>query len=135
MMNPGLQSGRVRRLRTMPIMMSSETYLPAARMGCACLPRSVPAAISARSMSPVAMWGMPNFSRSMFACVPLPLPGAPYSRRFTLGPSGPSGHLPMNGEDLRSLDEPTVLAHHQLRLQLFHRVQGHADDDEDGRAT
>ena len=46
MMNPGLQSGRVRRLRTMPIMMSSETYFPAARMGCACLPRSVPAAIS-----------------------------------------------------------------------------------------
>src|SRR6266404_8718140 len=65
-------------------------------------------------MSPVAMCGMPKRSRSMFACVPLPLPGAPYRRRFI--------ELP---------DEAAVLAHDELRLQLFHRVQGDADDDED----
>jgi hypothetical protein len=33
-------------------------------------------------MSPVAMCGMPNLERSMFACVPLPLPGAPYKSKF-----------------------------------------------------
>ncbi len=82
MMKPGSQSGSPRRLRIMPIMISSETYLPAARMGCAWRPSSVPAAISARSMSPVAMCGMPNFERSMLAWVPFPDPGAPYSSKF-----------------------------------------------------
>src|SRR5260221_12061863 len=57
---------------------------------------------------------MPKRSRSMFAWVPLPLPGAPYRRRF-----------------IELLDEAAILAHDQLRLQLFHRVQGNADDDED----
>src|SRR5216683_7490261 len=74
--------------------------------------------ISARSMSPVAMCGMPNRLRSMFAWVPLPLPGAPYRSRFTA-----------------LSDEAAVLAHDELRLQLFHGVEGHTDDDEDGRTA
>src|SRR5713101_9359117 len=57
---------------------------------------------------------MPKRSRSMFAWVPLPLPGAPYSSRF-----------------IELFDEAAVLAHDQLRLQLFHSVQGYADDDQD----
>src|SRR6266853_112044 len=55
---------------------------------------------------------MPNRSRSMFAWVPLPLPGAPYRRRF-----------------IELFDEAAVLAHDQLRLQLFHRVQGDGERD------
>src|SRR5438874_10451300 len=40
-----------------------------------------------------------------------------------------------SGSDLRSLlDEPLVLTHDQLRLDLFHGVQGHADDDQDRRS-
>ena len=31
----------------------------------------------------------------------------------------------------RLLQEAFVVAHHQLRLELFHRVERHADDDED----
>src|SRR6266480_3778646 len=162
-MKPGTQSGWMTRLRTLPIMMSSETYLPAARMGCAWRPRSVSAAISARSMSPVAMCGMPKCERSMLACVPFPLPGAPYRRRFMLKPlslgplpdgerrqeetsfdEGDSCFKPLSlgplpdGErrqEETSFDEAAVLAHHQLRLQLFHRVESHANDDQDRRAA
>src|SRR5207247_2946265 len=139
MMKPGTQSGWMTRLRTIPIMMSSETYLPAARMGCAWRPRSVSAAISARSMSPVAMCGMPKCERSMLACVPLPEPGAPYRRRFT-GPAPPppcpeGARPPWMGRRSLSFDEAAVLAHHQLRLQLFHRVESHANDDQDRRAA
>src|SRR5258708_16929492 len=61
---------------------------------------------------------MPKRSRSMFACVPLPLPGAPYRSRF-----------------IELFDETAVLPHDELRLQLFHRVQGNADDDEDCGAS
>src|SRR6266851_65374 len=114
MMNPAPLSGWWRRLRIMPIMMSSGTYCPLARIGWASRPSGVPVWISARSMSPVAMCGMPKRSRSMFAWVPLPLPGAPYSSKF-----------------IELFDEAAVLAHDQLRLQLFHRVQGNADDDQD----
>src|SRR5213078_4110670 len=136
MMNPGTQSGWRTRLRTIPIMMSSETYLPAARMGCAWRPRSVWPAISARSMSPVAMCGMPKCERSMLACVPFPLPGAPYRRRFMLKPLslGPLADGERRQEET-SFDEAAVLAHHQLRLQLFHRVESHANDDQDRRAA
>src|SRR5205823_3632386 len=78
---------------------------------------------------------MPNFVRSMLAWVPLPDPGAPYRRRF-MPQRTP---LPMNGEGHSSfsnvsLDEAPVLAHHQLRLQLLHRVESDTDDDEDGGA-
>src|SRR5260370_10781359 len=84
-------------------------------------------------MSPVAMCGMPKRSRSMFAWVPLPLPGAPYRRRFITCLS-PSPHPLPDGEraaDRLSFNEAAVLAHDQLRLQLFHRVQGNAHNDED----
>src|SRR3977135_4747312 len=63
---------------------------------------------------------MPKWSRSMLACVPFPLPGAPYRTRFIVG---------------RSSEEASVLAHHQLGLQLFHRVEGDAHDDEYGGAS
>src|SRR6202022_2797490 len=109
-----------------------ETYWPAARMGWAWRPSGVPAAISARSMSPVAMCGMPKRVRSMFACVPLPLPGAPYSSRFIPVPLGERARE--RGACRPSLSyKAAVLAHHELRLQLLHGVQGDADDDQDRR--
>jgi hypothetical protein len=37
----------------------------------------VPAFTAARSMSPVDIWGIPNFSQINLACVPFPAPGAP----------------------------------------------------------
>src|SRR5690348_12936728 len=136
MMKPGSQSGCRRRLRIMPIMMSSETYWPAARMGWALSPSSVPFAISARSMSPVAICGIRKYARSTLACVPLPEPGAPYSKRFTPYPSP----LPMNGKgpssfSALSLDESPVLTHHKLGLELLHRVERDADHDQDGGAS
>src|SRR2546430_6382745 len=138
MMKPGLQSGLPRRLRTIPIMMLSETYWPAARMGWAWRPRGVPAWISARSMSPVAMCGMPKCERSMLAWVPLPLPGAPYRSRFTqpLRPFGPPPHtVGRSCLQRTSLDKTAVLTHHQLRLQLLHRVEGDTHDDQDRSAS
>src|SRR5260370_37901527 len=116
----------------MPIMMSSGTYWPAASMGWASRPSGVPAWISARSMSPVAMCGMPKRDRIMFAWVPLPLPGAPYKSKFTplsltLAPQGRG--------DAASPDEAAVLAHDQLRLELLHGVQRHTDHDQDRRAS
>src|ERR1700688_4692692 len=112
-------------------------------MGWALRPSGVPAAISARSMSPVAMCGIPKCERSMLAWVPLPLPGAPYRSRFTVGPPHPAepaarvGPASPASADLRlvSSDEAAVLAHHQLRLQLFHRVERYADHDEYGCAS
>src|SRR2546427_5176518 len=138
MMTPGAQSGRLRRLRTMSIMIPSDTYWPAARIGWALRPSSVPAWISALSMSPVAMCGMPKCERSMLAWVPLPLPGAPYRSRFTqpLRPFGPPPHtVGRSCLQRKSLDEAAVLTHHQLRLQLLHRVEGDAHDDQDRSAS
>src|SRR6202011_2770316 len=89
-------------------------------------------------MSPVAMCGMPNRVRSMFAWVPFPLPGAPYSNRFIERPhpETASGFRPPHtvGREIYSSDEAAVLAHDQLRLQLLHGVESHADHDQDGRA-
>ena len=69
------------------------------------------AATAARSMSPVAMCGMPYSAAIRFACVPLPAPWGP-SRRMS------SGTL---------LEEALVGAHHHLRLHLAHRVERDAD--------
>jgi hypothetical protein len=41
------------------------------------MPSGVPALTAARSMSPVEIWGIPNFSQINLACVPFPAPGAP----------------------------------------------------------
>src|SRR2546425_842598 len=87
-------------------------------------PSAVPARRWARSISPVAIAGMRYISIRWALCVPFPAPGAPKMIRF-IG----------SGSDLTSLlDEPLVLTHDQLRLDLFHGIQGHADDDQDRRS-
>src|SRR5260370_3224675 len=52
----------------------------------AAFPNGVPACISARSISPVEIAGIPNQFVISRDCVPLPLPGGPKSRRTTLPP-------------------------------------------------
>src|SRR5690348_7574412 len=90
-------------------------------------------------MSPVAICGMPKWARSTFACVPLPEPGAPYRRRFnrTAPPaaSPPPPHCVGRTTSPSSLDEASVLAHDQLRLQLLHGVERDAHDDQDRGAA
>src|SRR5881398_2652239 len=74
-------------------------------------------------MSPVAIAGIRYISIRWALCVPFPAPGAPKMIRF-IGSTG----------DLTSLlDEPLVLTHDQLRLNLFHGVESHTDDDQDRR--
>ena len=75
--SPCAQSGCFRRSLTRPMMMSSETSWPASITFFAARPSGVPALTAARSMSPVEICGMPNFSLMKFACVPLPAPGGP----------------------------------------------------------
>ncbi len=63
------------------MMMSSETSWPASITFFAATPSGVPALTAARSMSPVEICGMPNFSRMNCAWVPFPAPGGPRSIR------------------------------------------------------
>jgi hypothetical protein len=58
-------------------MIASETKPPESITFLASMPSGVPALTAARSMSPVEIWGMPNFSQINLACVPFPAPGAP----------------------------------------------------------
>ena len=89
-------------------------------------PSSVPCATAPRRMSPVAMYGRPKSSRRRSACVPLPAPGGPSRIRFS------SRHGASTAEPCATalLQEALVVAHHQLRLELLHRVERDADDDQ-----
>src|SRR5690348_6956211 len=67
--------------------MSSGTRSPAATMSLTSRPSGVPAAISARSISPVDRWATSKCSPSRRACVPLPDAGAPSMSSRTARPS------------------------------------------------
>jgi len=58
---PLAQSGWAMRSFTRPMMISSLTSAPASITFLAARPMVVPAFTAARSMSPVEIWGMPNF--------------------------------------------------------------------------
>src|SRR5437016_1410211 len=88
-------------------------------MGLTTRPSGVPAFIATRSMSPVAMCGIPYSDPIRFACVPLPAPWGPRIRTFTGG----------------LLQEAFVGAHHHLRLHLAHRVERDADHDQHRRSA
>src|SRR5208283_2862320 len=81
------------RLATMPFTISSPTRPPCAMIADASLPNSVPAWRSARNISPVEMAGMWKRSARNAACVPLPHPGGPKSKRIKIT----SGNLQANG--------------------------------------
>ena len=74
---PFCASLSARRSLIIPRTISSETSCPASMACLALIPRGVPAFTAARSRSPVEIWGMPYFSTSNLAWVPLPPPGAP----------------------------------------------------------
>src|SRR3954471_17351739 len=81
------------------MMMSSETSWPESITFFAATPSGVPAFTAARSMSPVEICGMPNFSLMTLACVPLPAPGGPSKMRRMVGrPSSRLFCLPSSGE-------------------------------------
>src|SRR6202043_2652135 len=116
---PFLASGWFRRASIMRTTRSSGTSPPASMIGLASRPRAPSGGTSSRSMSPAATCGMLRRTATRDAWVPLPLPGGPN----------------INAIIRRSLDEPLVLAHQELGLDLFHGVQRDAHDDEDGRAA
>src|SRR5215208_5419591 len=64
------------------------------------------------------MYGSLKSSLRRSAWVPLPAPGGPRRMRFSS----------LKARTL--LQEALVVAHHQLGLELLHRVQGDADDDQ-----
>src|SRR6476469_9247016 len=105
------------RLRTMRLVTSSGTYSPWSMYSWAFLPSSVPWDTFARKMSPVEMAGMPKWSATCLAWVPLPAPGGPIRM------------------SLISAQESFVVALLQLALDLLHRVQRDADHDEQRGAT
>src|SRR3954452_9177921 len=68
---------------------------------------------------------MPKSSVSLAAWGPLPAPGGPSRMRLS-SLTGRADYL---------FEEALVVPHHQLRLELLHRVQRDADDDEDRGAA
>src|SRR3954451_18387089 len=120
---PSAASSLCRRSMTTPVMTSSGTRSPASMKVLACLPRSVPSLTAARSMSPVDRYRRGKSWRRRLAWVPFPAPGGPSRMRFS-SDTDPRDYL---------FQEAFVVAHHQLRLELLHRVQGHADHDQDRR--
>src|SRR4029453_12062150 len=93
-------------------MSSSGTSCPLSTIGLTRIPSSVPCSIAARSMSPVAMCGMPYSASIRFAWVPFPEPCGPSNSMFTL------------------FEETLVGAHHHLRLHLPHCVERDTDRDQ-----
>src|ERR1700710_1086471 len=93
-------------------------------------------------MFPVAMYGRLKSSVRRSAWVPLPAPGGPTRMRLSSldirrSETTAPGTATARAVGLRTtlFEEALVVAHHQLRLELLHRVQGDADDDEDRRAA
>src|SRR4029079_1561338 len=117
---PETASGSSIRLRTMRLVTSSGTYSPASMYRLASTPSGVPWDTLARKMSPVEIAGILKCSATNFAWVPLPAPGGPMiSRRIWSSLA----------------EEPFVVPLLELALDLLHGVEGHADHDEDRRAS
>ena len=79
---------------------------------------------AARSRSPDARMREPRCSARTGAWVPFPAPGAPEERRSR-----------SIGIATSSPDEPFVVAHHELRFDLLHRLDDDADHDQQARAA
>src|SRR5690606_1390757 len=75
-------------------------------------------------MSPVEMWGIPSRSATRPAWVPLPAPGGPMHNSFMWSSAF---RLRSNG----SGEDPLVVAHGELRLDLLHGLEGNTHHDED----
>src|SRR6267142_2838246 len=104
----------------MPMTTSSGTRSPRSMISFDLFPRSVPAAMAARSMSPVDNWGSRHSACRIFACVPLPAPGGPNRIRFIARLFRPGAF------ETRLLDKTLILLGDEMALYLRHRVHGHA---------
>src|SRR5919107_228203 len=86
-------------------------------------------------MSPVATYASGKSSCRRSAWVPFPAPGGPSRMRLSsdIGAMN-STTRPASGRGRGAgpylLQEALVVAHHQLRLELLHGVEGDAHDDE-----
>src|SRR3954447_6818085 len=125
------------RSRITPMMTSSGTRSPRSMYSLACLPRSVPSLTAWRSMSPVATYASEKSSWRRSAWVPFPAPGGPSRMRLSSDIVRGNRNTPRSPAATRTrgrapylLQEALVVAHHQLRLELLHRVEGDAHDDE-----
>src|SRR5262249_6557294 len=110
------------RSRTSPIMTGSGTSNPWSINFLASSPRGVRFAIASRSMSPVEIRAHPRSLASRRPWVPLPTPGGPNSTTCTSHP-----HAATNAA---ALDNPFVVPHEQVRLDLLQRVERDAHHDQ-----
>ena len=124
---PAAASGWRRRSSSSRTVIVVGHQLPCSMYWRASTPSGVPSRTAARNRSPVATIGMrPAARRGSGACVPLPAPGAP-SRTTTF--------MSTSGAPRASFDEAFVVAHHQLRLELLHRLDHHRHHDQQRRAA
>src|SRR6266540_389635 len=104
---------------------SSGTRSPRFMYSSASSPAGVPAAAAARNRSPVETCSIPYRSERRAACVPLPAPCLPSRTR----------RGPRLIDSLRLGEEALVVAHHQLAVDLFHRLERDAHRDQQRGAT
>src|SRR4051812_46051220 len=119
---PRAASGSESRSRKTPAIVSSGTSSPRLMYVSASRPSGLSAATAARRTSPEPRTGRPSRRDRIGACVPFPAPGAPRRTRMVTVPAAPSA------------DEAFVVAHHELRLELLHRLDDDADHDEQARS-
>src|SRR5580658_1474156 len=90
---------------------------------------SLPAALAARSMSPVEICGIFHWAQTRFACVPLPEAGGPTNTTRIASvlsdPNARSASTPAR--------KPLVVARDEVRFDLVDGVESHTDHDHDRR--
>src|ERR1700694_3960120 len=113
------------------MMSVSGTSSPASMKRLASTPSGEPAFTAARSMSPVEICGMPNFSLMKVAWVPLPAPGAPNRiKRMVISPNRIETAALRGLSGIRSLwriarlGHPPVKAANEARRAEFKRRRG-----------
>src|SRR2546423_8520489 len=121
----------------MPRITESGPRSPRSMYGLACLPRLVPSRTAARSTSPVAIFGIPSRFASLSACVPFPAPGGPSSTMITKPCPGSVSAAGLSAAEAHPafLHEAVVLAQEEMLVDLCHRIERDADDDEKGRSA
>src|ERR1700730_2252483 len=151
---PSPASPSANRSRTMLMVTSSGTSCPPSMYRFASIPSGVPAVTLARKMSPVEILGTARFAAMNSAWVPLPAPGGPTSTSLTespppascsrsqaqesvVGAQGWCAHScwPAQRSSAPLPQEPFIVALHELALDLLHRLQADADDDQHRRTT
>src|SRR5436190_17709845 len=97
--------------------------------------------MAARSMSPVAMCGILKTAERRTACVPLPAPGGPNSRRFSLNLASDgtraataASAAPADARSARS-GEPLVVAGDEVGFNLLDGIERDTNDDHESGAA